>query len=37
MRGKAEERSHYLPWILKDLEPWKENGIDKVSGQQRFA
>ena len=27
----AEQESFYKPWIEKDLQPWKENGITKVS------
>lgn len=27
---EAEERSYYLPWIEKDLEPWRKHGITKV-------
>lgn len=26
----AAEQSFYLSWILQDLEPWRENGIDEV-------
>lgn len=27
-----EERSYYIDYIYKDLEPWKENGITEVRG-----
>lgn len=25
------ERSHYLPWIKKDLQPWHKRGIRQVT------
>jgi hypothetical protein len=27
----AEERSYYLPWIKRDLDPWRKHGITQVS------
>lgn len=28
--GDRRERSYYLPWIKKDLEPWAKRGIREV-------
>jgi hypothetical protein len=25
------ERSHYLPWIKRDLQPWRKRGIRQVT------
>jgi hypothetical protein len=29
------ERSHYLPWIKRDLRPWAKRGIRQVGRQQQ--
>lgn len=33
----SEERSHYLPWILKDLQPWTKHGIHEVGSAESLA